>query len=460
MAFSLESMAQSAKDRSDWIGERVRRLQDLGLEHPIPAGKGSSFCDEWLVECQCYAVMDMLEIYTPYRDTLHVWLSPREFNDKYNPRSDMQVSSGAPAFEDEYLFRVLRAEEDPSHGLVAKQPDIGNNSLCNTDIIEHVLHGSSGATSALISTAADLQRARSFRDFQGSSTSRIAAINIRAIEDRAFIYKIHNQSLNFLLELEKLDDGTFRMSVNKDAFAYTCRFKEVLLEGYVPSYAVRIVNDVPDVPSMLPTLPYSRSARVPACEVCSAPMVPRVNRSTRKDFLGCSMYFSTGCRYTRDLPPRGCFLPGTLLKTSLAEWKDVQYLEQGDTVLSVCGRAVHVVYKQVHEPMKRRIIDIRTREASLKVTEDHRMVVPGDGESEFGERNAGDVHPGDVVLCGMFGVPAVKVLDFFMGTSVVEIEFSPDLPVEAFVGPKWCILSKGSRGEVDTLSMPGTDDGF
>lgn len=121
-------------------------------------------------------------------------------------------------------------------------------------------------------------------------------------------------------------------------------------------------------------------------------------------------------------------------------------LERGSRVCSSEseGAVLSVASVCVHEESEQEFMDLRTCSAALTVTISHRvMVQKGD---KWQTQPAGSLHPGDHVVVG--GRRRVEELTearkFTACESVVDIEFCPDKPVEAFPPPPSdTILSKG-----------------
>eukprot|EP00427_Karlodinium_veneficum_P007541 CAMPEP_0169075902 /NCGR_PEP_ID=MMETSP1015-20121227/8065_1 /TAXON_ID=342587 /ORGANISM="Karlodinium micrum, Strain CCMP2283" /LENGTH=341 /DNA_ID=CAMNT_0009135335 /DNA_START=51 /DNA_END=1076 /DNA_ORIENTATION=- len=156
-------------------------------------------------------------------------------------------------------------------------------------------------------------------------------------------------------------------------------------------------------------------------------------------------------RYEIVFEQRGqCFLPDTMLWISPSESRQVTSLREGDRVLNIYGTYSTIIIAFEHEEELRTLVQLKTREASLKVTADHRIPVQTlDGQVE---RLAGELSKGDEVLCGQNPVPLVSVSSHRMHTRVVQLGFLPDAPLEAFRPPRHGLASYGQA------SYPDTDD--
>eukprot|EP00930_Biecheleria_cincta_P048412 TRINITY_DN33728_c0_g1_i1.p1 TRINITY_DN33728_c0_g1~~TRINITY_DN33728_c0_g1_i1.p1 ORF type:complete len:421 (+),score=81.60 TRINITY_DN33728_c0_g1_i1:178-1440(+) len=155
-----------------------------------------------------------------------------------------------------------------------------------------------------------------------------------------------------------------------------------------------------------------------------------------------------------------CYLPQTMFWTSQTTAMAAEALKEGDLVFDINGGAVKVDYACMHQDSLRNIVNLKTRAASLSVTADHRIVVPGIDGRPTAEKAAGELQCGDKVFCGKHAANLTKVGVHKMRTKVVELRFAPDSPVESFIAPKWSLLSKGDATDIDVMSTCKTDDGF
>ncbi|CAE8588808.1 unnamed protein product, partial [Polarella glacialis] len=140
-----------------------------------------------------------------------------------------------------------------------------------------------------------------------------------------------------------------------------------------------------------------------------------------------------------------CFLRRALLKTPDQGYTMVDKLRVGDRVLGSSGRHLEVAYAHLHPKAQQQLIALRTAQAELTITFDHRVVVPRSGTAEtIGEKLAKDLVLGDVVLCGTRRQKLTKIQHYFDKRELVEIRFNPDEPVvETFMAPCHGILTKG-----------------
>lgn len=99
---------------------------------------------------------------------------------------------------------------------------------------------------------------------------------------------------------------------------------------------------------------------------------------------------------------------------------------------------------EVHE--RNELIELRTEDAVLNVTSDHRTSVLRLVDSVQDEMPAGDLTPGDLVFENNVAKPLLSVSKkhFVSSVKVLKIVFSPDVPVGAFSCPSH-IVSQGSK---------------
>jgi len=159
-------------------------------------------------------------------------------------------------------------------------------------------------------------------------------------------------------------------------------------------------------------------------------------------------------------PPKQCYLPMTMFWTSTSSTIEVTALKPGDKVLDFEGQSLDVVEVRTHAEARRLIAHLKTRTTSLAVSADHRIVVPGPANSPLAEKPAGELKQGDLVFCAEKAVPLEKVSVHWLNTMVVEVSFQPDNPVQSFIAPKWCMLTKGGKHHTEASDGFVTDDGF
>ena len=143
-----------------------------------------------------------------------------------------------------------------------------------------------------------------------------------------------------------------------------------------------------------------------------------------------------------------------ILKTKKKTKKKVESLKENDKVLNLQGTQITVALIKIHEDQNCDVLELRTREATLKVTATHRVLIPNEQGTIDAVEYAGNLKENDNVFCGVRPAPLVRVSKRKMRTRCVEIQFEPDDPVESFLAPKWSVLSKGQSPHYDT------DDGF
>jgi len=141
-----------------------------------------------------------------------------------------------------------------------------------------------------------------------------------------------------------------------------------------------------------------------------------------------------------------CFVECTLLEDLEQRYVRVDRLKEDDHVLGDGLLAVRIVSRQVHSNVKQKLIEIEAGDAKLTVTSSHRVMVKRHS-AEAAPANS--LRVGDDVLCRGRGFQKVThVRAFDANVSVVELEFSPDIPVAAFLEPHSMIMTKGrGRGK-------------
>lgn len=149
-----------------------------------------------------------------------------------------------------------------------------------------------------------------------------------------------------------------------------------------------------------------------------------------------------------------CFLPDTMLWVSPSDTKTAASLRQGEEVLGIYDDRLTIAHALTHDEDLHTIVELKTREVSLRVTADHRIPVPDSEGDHIGECRAIELRKGDLLLCGQHPTPLVSVSSHRMRTPVVQLEFVPDKPVAAFRPPRWPIATLGQASFIDT------DDGF
>jgi len=143
-------------------------------------------------------------------------------------------------------------------------------------------------------------------------------------------------------------------------------------------------------------------------------------------------------------PVRKCLLPNTLLPISHLEYVTARRVKLGDKIQSSSGNLLDVAFVQIHEHVAHTLVTLRTAQAELTVTSDHRIVVLG-ADDKCKDVRAGDLKVGNYVFCGSRKQRLTKVVQHERTSDLVEIRFNPDEPVEARAAPRWGILAKGEE---------------
>jgi len=165
-----------------------------------------------------------------------------------------------------------------------------------------------------------------------------------------------------------------------------------------------------------------------------------------------------------------CFLKGTMLLGADGRPVLVQELRQHDLVLASNGEMVQILRVMCH-PGPHKVVTLQDGDVYLRMTASHRVVVQRGNKHE--PAPAKNLRAGEDIVCRL-GVrrlvaePVVTEED----VEAFELIFKPNLAVETFPGvPGNAVLTMGSRPtkcrsrrsampELDTLSIPPTDDGF
>mmetsp|Transcript_55494 Transcript_55494/g.104250 ORF Transcript_55494/g.104250 Transcript_55494/m.104250 type:complete len:318 (+) Transcript_55494:1371-2324(+) len=143
-------------------------------------------------------------------------------------------------------------------------------------------------------------------------------------------------------------------------------------------------------------------------------------------------------------PTNKCFTTDTFFQTSHRSFKFASEIKEYDTVLSLSGRPLTVVYKKIHPRTLRELVTLRTPSAEITYTSNHRVMWKGD-DGILTETAAENLKKGDLVLCGAREQKLSNVMKFKSKVEVVELCFDPDDAVESFKAPRWGIFSKGQR---------------
>lgn len=145
-----------------------------------------------------------------------------------------------------------------------------------------------------------------------------------------------------------------------------------------------------------------------------------------------------------------CYLTRTVFKTPQGELKFVRCLKVGDQILGAAGRRLEVAYAHIHPRQMCKLVTLRTAQAELTVTLDHRVVVPG---GDGAERLAGELMVGDAVIVGARGQRLTRVMLYEEAAELVEVRFNPDDPVETRMASPHGIMTKGQRMPIAPLAF-------
>ncbi|MFT8352782.1 RHS repeat-associated core domain-containing protein [Clostridium saccharoperbutylacetonicum] len=120
------------------------------------------------------------------------------------------------------VYRVIRPDEDPSIGLVAKKPDR------NMTTTGHVTSGSRNKGSQFISTTTNIDVANTWADKTGN---KIVKIDLSKLPDEAKIYDLST------------DVGRATYIKGSTANRLAKASSEVLVEGEIPSTAINVIRE-------------------------------------------------------------------------------------------------------------------------------------------------------------------------------------------------------------------------
>lgn len=129
------------------------------------------------------------------------------------------------------VYRLLRQDENYTHGLSAKNP------ASAVSVFDHVLKGSRGTPSKYISTCADLDalnknyapNAKNPGNVVVINTNRLPFIDLREQDQRNLhIPNFKYPDLKKINKIEKFNN-------------YATKFQEVLLEGFIPASYIQLV---------------------------------------------------------------------------------------------------------------------------------------------------------------------------------------------------------------------------
>lgn len=140
---------------------------------------------------------------------------------------------------------------------------------------------------------------------------------------------------------------------------------------------------------------------------------------------------------------RRCFLSGTLLKSCAGQFWKVEEIQEGSYFISAKGQRLQVIGHVVHDEDMNGLVELRTDNEHVVVTETHRVVtslVP------LRTALAGTLQRGQAVAISGGSVrELIDVRCFAQSSQVVEVIFTPDEPVETFPLPINAVLTMGQR---------------
>ena len=116
------------------------------------------------------------------------------------------------------VYRVLRKDENPLNGLKAKNPTRGMT------VEGHVTSGSRNNGSQFISTTTDIKVAK---EYAKKDSCIIVEIDLKKLPDSVNVYDLSTTS------------GRNKYLKGVMARNFASKSREVLLEGYIPSYAIK-----------------------------------------------------------------------------------------------------------------------------------------------------------------------------------------------------------------------------
>lgn len=126
----------------------------------------------------------------------------------------------------EYLYRVLRPEENPDKGLKA------SDRFSDTSIEDHVAYGTK-ITSKYISTCASKTTAKRFAqlglDHGDPSPKTIVKLDVAELEDIPTVK---------IIDLTKSSVRRKHLGSNERAHRFAMAWEEVLIKGKVPKYCI------------------------------------------------------------------------------------------------------------------------------------------------------------------------------------------------------------------------------
>jgi len=122
----------------------------------------------------------------------------------------------------------------------------------------------------------------------------------------------------------------------------------------------------------------------------------------------------------------------------------VQELREGDCVLLTDGVVAQVTQVKRHARATRSLVELVTNQASLKISDNHRIEVPNVEGLRPSPWLARELRVGDQIIVGNRSRPLTRVRHFTEGVELIRVCFQPDGVVEAYVIPTYGLHVRGS----------------
>lgn len=148
---------------------------------------------------------------------------------------------------------------------------------------------------------------------------------------------------------------------------------------------------------------------------------------------------------TIDQEVKRCFLSNTAFLLHNGDLRLVNRLQEGDLVrlAGMDAGLAQVSYVRILNPDKRSLVELVTNQATVKISENHRIVVGA------GKRIAAkDLKVGQSVWVGQRERALAAVRHSDEKVELVDVRFTPDLPVEAFVIPAYGLNVFGAEPDL------------
>lgn len=137
-------------------------------------------------------------------------------------------SFGGSTGSGNYVYRVIRADEDPTLGLTAKRPDRGMT------VHGHISTGSRNRGSQYISTRRDLEGALARAEADGGL--RVVRIDLDAIQAPGTV------GPSRIIDLSTPEAAVLHLNPASPAFRFAIDSREVLVVGHIPASAIQVVT--------------------------------------------------------------------------------------------------------------------------------------------------------------------------------------------------------------------------